>query len=109
MKSGKTSKQSTDTNRLRIRLSSFDHSLLDGAVRQLTALSVDARCDVTGPIPLPSKKIKAFRPDDTIPSVLHRRQLVLRRPTPTFMARMQELTLPSAVEVELSQMAQDTK
>jgi len=43
-------------NRIRIRLQSYDHRLLDASTQKIVDVAKDAQGKVVGPIPLPTKR-----------------------------------------------------
>ena len=44
------------TQKIRIKLKSFDHSLIDSASQRIVDVATKAGCKVTGPIPLPTDR-----------------------------------------------------
>ena len=44
------------TQKIRIKLKAFDHSLIDEASNRIIAAATKLGCKISGPIPLPTKK-----------------------------------------------------
>lgn len=44
------------TQKIRIKLKAFDHSLIDEAAGRIIAAATKLGCKISGPIPLPTKK-----------------------------------------------------
>ena len=44
------------TQKIRIKLKAFDHSLIDEAATRIVATSTKLGCKISGPIPLPTQK-----------------------------------------------------
>lgn len=100
----------TKGNRIRIRLKSFDHRLIDEAAVKIVETAVTAGAQVQGPIPLPStKKVICVL---TSPHVdknarehfemkTHKRLIEIGNASLRIIDSLQHLDLPSGVEVEV--------
>lgn len=100
----------TKGNRIRIRLKSFDHRLIDEAAVKIVQTAVTAGAQVQGPIPLPStKKVITVL---TSPHVdknarehfemkTHKRLIEIGNASLRIIDSLQHLDLPSGVEVEV--------
>ena len=99
--------------RIRIRLSAFDHTVLDEAARKIIDTAERAGAVVHGPIPLPTKirkftvmratfKFKDAR--DQFEMRTHRRLIDLTETTFKTMDALQNLSLPSGVDIEIKMM-----
>ncbi|MCL4384425.1 30S ribosomal protein S10 [Patescibacteria group bacterium] len=100
----------TKGNRIRIRLKSFDHRIIDEAAVKIVETAVTAGAKVQGPIPLPtSRKVITVL---TSPHVdknarehfemrTHKRLIDIDNASLRIIDSLQHLDLPSGVEVEV--------
>lgn len=96
--------------RIRIRLKSYDHKILDATAEEIldTALRTGAR--VAGPIPLPTR-IEKFtvirgphidkRSQETFEMRTHKRLIDISEPTPKTLDSLANLDLPAGVSIEI--------
>ncbi|QFR39728.1 30S ribosomal protein S10 [Candidatus Gracilibacteria bacterium 28_42_T64] len=98
------------TAKIRISVKSFDHRLLDDAVKKIVLIANDSGAQVVGPIPLPTKIEKITVNRSTFVNKDAREQFEIRRhsrlidilePTPKTMEMLQNLSIPSGVGVEI--------
>lgn len=100
----------TKGNRIRIKLKSFDHRLIDEAAIKIVEAAVTAGATVQGPIPLPTdKKIivvlssphgdKNAREHFEIKT--HKRLIDISNTSLRTVDSLQHLDLPSGVEIEV--------
>ena len=101
----------TKGNRIRIRLKSFDHRLIDEAAVRIVETAVTAGAQVEGPIPLPTER-KIF-PVLTSPHtdknarehfeiLTHKRLIDISNTSlRTTIDNLQHLDLPAGVEIEI--------
>ena len=100
--------------RIRIRLSAFDHTVLDEAATKIIDTAERTGAVIHGPIPLPTKirkftvlratfKFKDAR--DQFEMRTHRRLIDLTETTFKTMDALQNLSLPSGVDIEIKMMA----
>ncbi len=96
--------------KIRIRLKAFDHRLLDQSTQQIVETARKTGANVSGPIPLPTK-----REDYTVlrgPHVdkksreqfeinTHKRLLDIVNPTAKTIDALKKLDLPAGVDVEI--------
>jgi small subunit ribosomal protein S10 len=98
------------TPSIRIRLSAFDHTVLDEAAAKILDTAERSGAIVHGPIPLPTKirkftvnratfKFKDAR--DQFEMRTHRRLIDLKETTFKTMESLQSLSLPSGVDIEI--------
>jgi small subunit ribosomal protein S10 len=96
--------------KIRISVKSFDHKLLDEAVKKIVLIAKDSGAVVVGPIPLPTKieKITVLR--STFANKDSREQFEIRRhkrlvdilePTPKTLELLQDINIPTGVGVEI--------
>ena len=97
-------------NRIRIRLKSFDHRIIDEAAVKIVEAAVTAGAQVQGPIPLPTTR-KIF-PVLTSPHtdkdarehfqiLIHKRLIDIIDPSPRTVDSLGNLDLPAGVSIEI--------
>ena len=98
------------TSKIRINIKSFDHKLLDEAVRKIVMIAKDSWAQVVWPIPLPTKIEKITVNRATFVNKDSREQFELRRhkrlvdilePTVKTMELLQDVTIPSWVWIQI--------
>lgn len=97
-------------NRIRIRLKSFDHRLIDEAAVKIVEAAVTAGATVQGPIPLPTSRklitvLTSPHTDknarDHYEVLTHKRLIDIFSTNLRTVDSLQHLDLPSGVEVEV--------
>lgn len=100
----------TKGNRIRIRLKSFDHRIIDQAADKIVQAAVTAGATVQGPIPLPTTKktITILTSPHTDKNArehfeikTHRRLIDIFSSSLRTVDSLQHLDLPSGVEIEI--------
>jgi small subunit ribosomal protein S10 len=96
--------------KIRLTLKSYDHRLLDGAVKQIVLTVKRTGSDVLGPIPLPNKK-KCFtvlrsphvdkKSREQFELTNHKRILDIISPTEQTMDALMKLNISAGVDVEI--------
>jgi len=95
---------------MRIKVQSFDHKLLDEAVKKIILIAKDSGATVIGPVPLPTKIEKITVNRSTFVNKDAREQFEIRRhkriidikePTPKTMELLQDINISSSVWVEI--------
>jgi small subunit ribosomal protein S10 len=96
--------------KLRIIVKSFDHKLLDEAVKKIVLIITDSGAELVGPIPLPTKIQKITVNRSTFVNKDAREQFEIRRhkrmidivsPTPKTMELLQDVQIPNGVGIEI--------
>ena len=98
------------TQKIRIKLKSFDHSLIDSASQRIVDVAVKAGCKVTGPIPLPTDrevvtiirsphKYKDSR--EQFESRTHKRIIDIYSPSAKAVDSLMKLNLPAGVDIKI--------
>ncbi len=98
------------TGRLRVKLKSYDHRVLDEAAAKIidTALSTGAK--IVGPIPLPTKrsmlavKESPFTDKDAqehFEILIHKRLIDIHDPSPRTVNSLENMELPAGVSIEV--------
>ncbi len=109
-KEGKKKKDDAGVSGIRIRLSAFDHRVLDEAAGKIIDTAERSGAVVHGPIPLPTK-IRKFTVNkstfvhknarDQFEMRTHRRLIDLTETTFKTVESLQSLSLPSGVDIEI--------
>ncbi len=96
--------------RIRIRLKSFDHRMIDRSAADIVRTAKNTGAKIVGPIPLPTKKriytvIRSPHIDKTsreqFESRTHKRLIDIIGSTPQTIDSLMKLDLPAGVEVEI--------
>ncbi|MGI5841044.1 MAG: 30S ribosomal protein S10 [Patescibacteria group bacterium] len=97
-------------NRIRIRLKSFDHRIIDEAAMKIVEAAVTAGAQVQGPIPLPTDRkvvtvLTSPHTDknarDHYEIMTHKRLIDISNTSLRTVDSLQHLDLPSGVEIEV--------
>ena len=100
----------TKGSRIRIRLKSFDHRIIDEAAAKIVEAAVTAGAQVQGPIPLPtSRKVITVltsphtdkNAQEHFEILTHKRLVDISNTSLRTVDSLQHLDLPSGVEVEV--------
>lgn len=97
-------------NKIRIRLKSFDHKILDVSAEKIISSAKKSGAQVVGPVPLPTEKevytilravhkYKDSREQFEIRT--HKRLIDIVNPTPETVDVLTRLELPSGVDIEI--------
>ena len=97
-------------NRIRIRLKSFDHRIIDESAAKIVETAVTAGAKVQGPIPLPTQR--KIIPVLTSPHgdkdarehfqiLTHKRLIIIHNTNLRIVDSLQHLDLPSGVQIEV--------
>ena len=96
--------------KIRITVKSFDHKLLDEAVKKIVLLAKDSGAEIIWPIPLPTKLQKVTVNRSTFVNKDAREQFEIRRhkrildiiePTSKTLEVLQNIHIPSGVWIEV--------
>ena len=96
--------------KLRIKLRSYDHRLLDQSVTEIIEISKRTGEKLAGPIPLPTRKEKYTvlrspfvhkKSREQFEIRIHRRLIDIVNPTGKIVDALTKLTLPAGVDVEI--------
>ena len=98
------------TQKIRIRLKAFDHSVLDQSAEKIVETARRTGAQVSGPIPLPTDKsiytvlravhkYKVSR--EQFEMRTHKRLIDILEPTPKTVDALMRLDLPAGVDIEL--------
>ena len=95
---------------LRVKLKSYDHTLVDAAAAKIVEVAKRNGAEVSGPIPLPTEKeivtilravhkYKDSREQFELRN--HKRLIDIIRPTPKTVEALTNLEIPASVEIEI--------
>lgn len=96
--------------KIRIRLKSYDHSLVDAAAVKIVETAKRTGARVSGPIPLPTEKeivtiLRAVHKDkdsrEQFEMRTHKRLIDILRPSNKTVEALQGLELPAGVDLEI--------
>ena len=96
--------------KLRIKLRGYDAQLVDASAQKIVETAKRTGADVSGPIPLPTKKeivtiLRAVHKDkdsrEQFEMRTHKRLIDILRPSSKTVEALQTLELPAGVEVEI--------
>lgn len=104
--------------RIRIRLKSYDHRILDESTKDIVKTAMRTQASVAGPIPLPTVRNqftvnrsphvdKKSREQFEIRT--HKRLLDILEPTQETVDELMKLDLPAGVDVEIKAFGKDRK
>jgi small subunit ribosomal protein S10 len=99
-----------DGQRIRIKLKAYEHSMLDRSAEEIVKTARRTGADVSGPIPLPTKRSvytvlrsphvnKKSREQFEIR--IHKRLIWITNVTPKAVDALQKLDLPAGVDIEI--------
>jgi small subunit ribosomal protein S10 len=99
-----------DSQKIKIRLKSFDHKLLDQATKEIATTVRRTGADISGPVPLP-RKIEKFTVNRS-PHVnkkareqfeirTQKRLIIISYPTPQTVDSLMKVDLAAGVDVEI--------
>lgn len=107
-------KTAANRQKIRITLQSFDHTVIDKAVRMIIESAERSGAIVAGPIPLPTR-VKKFTINkstfikknarEQFEMRIHKRMIELRETTSTTIESLTNLTLPAGVDVEIKMLS----
>jgi len=96
--------------RIRIKISAYDHKLIDQSAKQIVDTAKRSGATISGPIPLPTEKKRytVLRSTfvhkdsrDQFEMRVHKRLVDIFSPTPKTIDSLSSLNLPAGVDVEI--------
>lgn len=96
--------------KIRIRVQSYDHELVDAAVRKIVDTAMASRAKVSGPIPLPTERrlyavLRSPHVDkrsmEHFERKVHRRLIDIKEPTAATINALMEVELPTGIDIEI--------
>ena len=100
-----------ETQKMRIKLKAYEHSLIDQACKRIIETAGKNGAKVSGPIPLPTDKevvtvIRSPHKDkdsrEQFESKTHKRLIDIHNPTNKAIDALMKLELPAGVEIKIS-------
>lgn len=98
------------TGRIRVRLKSFDHRVIDEAAKKILETALGTGAQVVGPVPLPThrKKFAVIKSPHTDKNsqehfqvLTHKRLIDIKEPTGKTIDALMHLELPAGVGIEI--------
>lgn len=98
------------TQKIRIKLKAFDHSLIDEAATRIVATATKLGCKISGPIPLPTQKeivtvIRSPHKDkdsrEQFEIRTHKRVIDIISPNAKAVDGLMKLDLPAGVDINI--------
>ncbi|MGD0335887.1 MAG: 30S ribosomal protein S10 [Candidatus Omnitrophota bacterium] len=99
-----------NTQKIRIKLKAYDHRLLDQAVEEIVETVKRTGAQLSGPIPLPTKKevytvlrspVIDKKSREQFGLATHKRLIDIFEPTAKTIDSLRKLNLPAGVDVEI--------
>jgi small subunit ribosomal protein S10 len=96
--------------KLRIRLRSYDHKLVDAAAKKIIEVAKRNGCEVSGPVPLPTEKeivtilraVHKYKDSrEQFERRTHKRLIDIMNPTQKTVDALMNLEIPAGVEIEI--------
>lgn len=103
-------KKDTDKNRIRLKIKSYDHRLIDSSTKQIIETATRNGGEIVGPIPLPTEMRKYTINRSTFVHKnsreqfemrMHKRLIEILNPGQKIVEALSTLNLPSGVDVEI--------
>lgn len=103
-------KKSEGISRVRIRIRSYEHKVLDASVKQVIDMAMRHEAQIQGPIPLPTevKKYTVNRSSfvhkdarEQFEMRIHKRLIDILNPSQKMIEALTNLNLPSGVDVDV--------
>lgn len=98
------------TEKIRIRLKSYDHTLIDQSAEKIVETAKRNGAEVSGPIPLPTDKeiitilraVHKYKDSrEQFEMRTHKRLIDILEPTPNTVDSLMRLDLPAGVDIEI--------
>ncbi len=103
-------KEVEQQTKLRLRIKSYDHKLIDNSSRQIIDIALRNGAEVIGPIPLPTEYRRytvnrsTFVHKDSREQFelrVHKRLIDILNPSPKIVEALSNLNLPAGVDIEI--------
>jgi len=105
-----TKKEELQIDKLRLRIKSYDHRLIDNSCKQIIDTLKRLDATIVGPIPLPTefKKYTVNRSTfvhkesrEQFEMRIHKRLIDILNPVPKLIESLRDLNLPAGVDIEI--------
>ena len=95
--------------KIRIRLKSYDHTLIDTAAQKIVEVAKRQGATVSGPVPLPTDKeiitilraVHKYKDSREFEYRTHKRLIDIIRPSKKLVEDLMNIELPAGVEIEI--------
>ncbi len=96
--------------RIRVRLKSYDHTIIDAAAEKIVEVAKRNGAEVSGPIPLPTEKeiitilraVHKYKDSrEQFEMRTHKRLIDIMKPTQKVVDALMSIELPAGVEIEV--------
>jgi len=96
--------------RIRVRLKSYDHKIIDAAAEKIVEVAKRNGAEVSGPIPLPTEKeivtilraVHKYKDSrEQFEMRTHKRLIDIMKPTQKVVDALMSIELPAGVEIEV--------
>ncbi len=96
--------------KIRVRLKSYDHSLVDAASAKIVDIAKRNGADVAGPIPLPTEKeiitilraVHKYKDSrEQFEQRTHKRLIEIKKPSQKVVEALMSVELPAGVDIDL--------
>ena len=103
-------KKDLDSNKIRLKIKSYDHRLIDSSTKQIIETAIRQGAEVVGPIPLPTEIRKytvnrsTFVHKDSreqFEMKTHKRLVEITNPSQKIVEALSNLNLPSGIDIEI--------
>ncbi len=103
-------KEESSQSKLRLKIRSYDHKLIDNSVRQIIDTAVRKGAEVVGPVPLPTgfKRYTVNRSPFVFKDAreqfelrIHKRLVDILNPDQKIIESLSSLNLPAGVDIEI--------
>lgn len=97
-------------DKIRIKLKAYDHSILDRTAKEIISTLAETGVEITGPIPLPTRRslytvLRSTNIDkksrEQFELTVHKRLIEVGNPTKQTIDALTKLSLPAGVDVEI--------
>ena len=98
------------SQKIRITLKAYDHKLIDQTAAEIVEIAKKTGAQVSGPIPLPTKKevvtilraVHKYKDSrEQFEQRTHKRLIDITNPTPKTVDSLMKLNLPAGVDIEI--------
>jgi small subunit ribosomal protein S10 len=103
-------KKDLDKNKIRLKIKSYDHRLIDTSTKQIIDTAVRNGAEIVGPIPLPieTRKYTINRSTfvhknsrEQFEMRMHKRLIEILNPSQKIVESLSSLNLPSGIDIEI--------
>ena len=98
------------SEKIKVRLSSYEHSIIDAAAAKIVDIAKRNGAEVSGPIPLPTKKeiitilraVHKYKDSrEQFEQRTHKRLIEIRKPSKELVEALMAVELPAGVDIDV--------